>query len=87
MDLHSSAVSSGLCKSAFSGMGCRGRVALPLHQQYRNQASWDFAYFSAATTLHLLCEWLRMKFSAGFLQWSRQRRPAVTNLIAKHAMF
>ena len=29
----------------------------------------DFAYFSAATTLHILCEWLRMKFSAGFLQW------------------
>jgi hypothetical protein len=20
-------------------------------------------------TLHILCEWLRMKFSAGFLQW------------------
>jgi hypothetical protein len=50
-------------------MGCRGRGALPLHQQYRNQASSDFAYFSAATTLHILCEWLRMKFSAGFLQW------------------
>jgi hypothetical protein len=50
-------------------MGCRGRGALPLHQQYRNQASWDFAYFSAMTTLHILCEWLRMKFSAGFLEW------------------
>ena len=67
--MHSSAVSSGLCKSALSGMECRGRGALPLHQQYRSQASWDFAYFSAATTLHILCEWLRMKFSAGFLQW------------------
>ena len=55
-DLHSSAVWSGLCKSALSGMGCRGRGALPLHQQCRSQASWYLAYFSAATTLHILCE-------------------------------
>src|ERR1700741_1748282 len=32
-DLHSSAAFSGVCKSAFSGMGCGGRGALPLHQQ------------------------------------------------------
>jgi predicted dinucleotide-binding enzyme len=35
-DLHSSVVFSGVCKSAFSGMGCRGRGALPLHQQWRS---------------------------------------------------
>jgi hypothetical protein len=40
-----------------------------LQQQYRNQAAWNFASSSAATTLPILCEWLRMKFSAGFLQW------------------
>jgi hypothetical protein len=50
-------------------MGCRGRGALPLHQQYRSPAASDFGCSSAATTLHILCEWLRMKFSAGFLQW------------------
>src|ERR1700692_4742726 len=50
-------------------MGWRGRGALPLPQRYSNHAASAFAYFSAATTLHILCEWLRMKFSAGFLQW------------------
>ena len=29
----------------------------------------DFASASAETMLSTVCEWLRMKFSAGFLQW------------------
>jgi len=42
-------------------------------------------FSSRHETLRELCE--RMKFSAGFLQWESSRRPAVTSLIAQHAMF
>jgi len=45
-------------------------------------------YFHPGTeTLRELCERMRMKFSAAFLQCEPSRRPAVTSLIAQHAMF
>ena len=50
------------------GDGVQGKGTLPLHQQYRSQASSDFASSSAQTGLPTLCEWLRMKFSAAFLR-------------------
>ena len=66
----------------------KGALHLPLHRQYRSQASSDFASFSVQTALPTLCEWLRMKFSAAFLRMGVvRRRPVVTSSIAKHAMF
>jgi hypothetical protein len=53
----------------FRGWGAGEGEPFPCISKYRSPAASDFSYFSAATTLPILCEWLRMKFSAGFLQW------------------
>ena len=44
-------------------------------------------FFRQRKDLHWLCKRMRMKVSAGFLQWEPSRRPSVTSLIAKHVMF
>jgi hypothetical protein len=53
----------------FRGWGAGEGEPFPCISNTETPASSDFTYFSAATTLYILCEWLRMKFSAGFLQW------------------
>ena len=54
----------------------------------REAPSWsDFCFLSAQKSSAWLCKRMRMKVSAGFLQWEPSRRPSVTSPIAKHVMF